>query len=224
MFRHPDFERPGLISVGPPEVWPCNLWNRLDNGPDLMHVVFTHEETLTREAFGRRAVPEISAVETDFGIESTVATPESTSYFHFLMPHTNAIAARIGRLEGIRNGSKHWAYEMFVRTAIDDEHSRSFHVSLIDIHGVEAERYVAERDRIRGQLDPNAVIEADAAAVLAGTKRIQDMYHRLTSYYSFSSRTTLVRSVRAWSPTATASGSARSTKARRCCVGFGCAS
>lgn len=186
--KHPDFERPGLISVGPVEAWPCNLWNRLDNGPDLMHVVFTHGETLKREhgiSPQFEAMPETTAVETDYGIESTVKNDRGTSYFHFLMPNTNAVAARVGRLEGVRNGTKHWAYEMFVRVAVDDENSRSFHVSLIDIHGEDAKRYVEERDRVRAELDPNAVIAANAEAVLAGTLRIEDMDPRLSSYYSF---------------------------------------
>jgi 5,5'-dehydrodivanillate O-demethylase len=188
MFNHPDFDRPGLISVGPPEVWPCNLWNRLDNGPDLMHVVYTHEETLARE-YGIndqfKHVPELNAVETEFGVESTVKTPREASYFHFLMPFTNAIAARSSRLEGVRDGTKVWAYEMFIRTAIDDENSRSFHVSLVDVHGEDAQRYIEERDRVRRELDPNAVIEANAQAVLDGRMPIQDMDRRLTSYYSF---------------------------------------
>jgi 5,5'-dehydrodivanillate O-demethylase len=188
MNKHPDFERPGLISVGPVETWPCNLWNRLDNGPDLMHVVFTHEETMRRE-YGISnqflTMPEMHAVETGFGLETTVTTQGGTSYFHFLMPNTNAIVARVGRLEGIRNGSKHWAYEMFVRVAIDDESCRSFHVSLIDIFGDEAKSYVEERDRVRAELDPNAVIVRNAEAVLAGSMQIADMDPRLSSYYSF---------------------------------------
>jgi 5,5'-dehydrodivanillate O-demethylase len=101
------------------------------------------------------------------------------------MPFTNAIAARASRLEGIRDGTKVWAYEMFIRTAIDDENSRSFHVSLVDVQGDDARRYVEERDRVRRELDPNAVIAANAQAVLEGRMRIQDMDHRLTSYYSF---------------------------------------
>jgi 5,5'-dehydrodivanillate O-demethylase len=101
------------------------------------------------------------------------------------MPFTNAIAARSSRLEGVRDGTKVWAYEMFIRTAIDDENSRSFHVSLVDVHGEDAQRYIEERDRVRRELDPNAVIEANAQAVLDGRMPIQDMDRRLTSYYSF---------------------------------------
>ena len=127
----------------------------------------------------------MQAVETDFGIESTVKTARDTSYFHFLMPHTNAVAARVGRLEGIREGTKHWSYEMFVRVAVDDENCRSFHVSLIDIFGDDAKRYVEERDRVRAELDPNALIADNGEAVLAGKLRIQDMDPRLSSYYSF---------------------------------------
>src|SRR6266699_1777506 len=29
--RFPDFERPGVIEAGTPEIWPCNYFNRIDN-------------------------------------------------------------------------------------------------------------------------------------------------------------------------------------------------
>jgi 5,5'-dehydrodivanillate O-demethylase len=193
MRRYPDFERSGLISVGPPEVWPCNLWNRLDNGPDLMHVVFTHAETMQREmgiaapwSGSLARVPEIDAAETDFGVETSVKTVAGDlSYYHFLMPNTNAVAARIGRIEGFRDGSKHWAYEMFIRVPVDDENCVSFHVSLLDLHGEEARRYLAIRDRARAELDPNSLIISNAEAVLAGRMPIKQMDERLSSYYSF---------------------------------------
>jgi 5,5'-dehydrodivanillate O-demethylase len=194
MRKYPDFERPGLISVGPPEIWPCNLWNRLDNGPDLMHVVYTHAETMKRE-FGilpqgigsNHGVPEINATETDFGVETAVKTATGDiSYYHFLMPNTNAVAARIGRVEGFRDEKlRYWAYEMFVRVPIDDHNCVSYHVSLIDLHGEEARRYMDMRDKVRTELDPNKIIISNAEAVLAGRMRVEEMDPRLSSYYSF---------------------------------------
>jgi 5,5'-dehydrodivanillate O-demethylase oxygenase subunit len=188
MNKHPDFERPGTISVGPPETWPCNVWNRFDNAPDLMHVVFTHQETMNRERGTSdmwKPIPEIHAVETEFGIETTVKGPAGVSSFHFLMPNTNAIAPRIGRVEGFRDAGPLWAYEMFVRVPVDDEHCRSFHVSLIDIHGEDARHYIEMRDRARAELDPDALIMSTAEAVLDGRMRISEMDPRLGSYYSF---------------------------------------
>jgi len=189
MRSYPDFERPGLISVGPPEIWPCNLWNRLDNGPDAMHVVYTHKETLSREAGSAGAywtgVPEVHAFETDYGVETVVKNGEHHSYNNFLMPNTNAVAARIGRVEGFRDGARYWAFEMFVRVPIDDENCASYHVSLIDLHGEEAAEYIATRDRARAELDPNRLIRENAQAVLDGRMRIADIDPRLSSYYAF---------------------------------------
>src|SRR4051794_40001041 len=42
--RWPEFEDPGVVDVYPPEYWPCNYFNRLDNAPDLGHVHFAHRD------------------------------------------------------------------------------------------------------------------------------------------------------------------------------------
>lgn len=202
MRRYPDFERPGLLSVGPSESWPCNLWNRLDNAPDLMHVLYTHEESIKREfsedeylrqefapADRSKAAPKITAIETEFGVETTVEPGAGqTSYFHFLMPNTNAVAARVSRLEGYLDGTRRWVYTMFIRVPIDDASCVSYHLSLIDVHGDEAARYIELRNGARAELaqsDPNALIVSTGEAVLAGKMRIKDMDPKLNSYYTF---------------------------------------
>lgn len=202
MRRYPDFERPGLLSVGPSETWPCNIWNRLDNAPDLMHVVYTHEESIQREfseqeslrqeftaGHDSKTLPKVHAVETEYGIETTVEPQAGqTSYFHFLMPNTNAVAARVGRLEGYFDGARRWVYTMFIRVPIDDASCVSYHLSLIDVHGDEAARYIELRNKARAELtqvDPNALIASTGEAVLAGRMRIQDMDPKLNSYYTF---------------------------------------
>ncbi|MGE0805144.1 MAG: Rieske 2Fe-2S domain-containing protein [Burkholderiaceae bacterium] len=193
MRRYPDFERPGLLSVGIPERWPCNFFNRLDNATDLFHVLATHRETMAREANvapqgvdGGWLAPECKFAETDYGIETTMkGASGSTSYFHFLMPNTNAIAAHTGRVEGFRDGSRQWKAEMFIRVPIDDEHCVSFPMALIDVHGEEAERVRAQRDKARRELDAEALIERQAQAIIAGTMRIGDMDPRMSAFYSF---------------------------------------
>lgn len=192
MRRYPDYERPGLISASPPEVWPCNYFNRLDNAPDLMHVIFTHKETMKREAdigsgtaMPANLVPNMKFAETDFGIETTFAAGPMTAYFHFLMPNTNAIAATVGRVEGYRDGRRHWKAEMFIRVPVDDENSISFPVVFLDLHGEEAERYTEWRDKARQEIDPQRLIADNAEAVLQGRMRIADMDKRMNAYYSF---------------------------------------
>jgi len=46
--RYPQFEGPGLLFTLPPECWPCNYYNRLDNDPDAYHVIYTHTESIRR--------------------------------------------------------------------------------------------------------------------------------------------------------------------------------
>ncbi len=192
MRRYPDFERPGLISTSPPEAWPCNYFNRLDNAPDLMHVLYTHKETMKREAnvgSGTAAAlthpPTMQFIETDFGIETTFSAGPTNAYFHFLMPNTNAIAATVGRVEGYRDGARHWKAEMFIRVPVDDENSISFPIVFLDLHGDDATRYIESRDKARKELDPQQLIAANAEAVLQGKMRVADMDPRMNAYYSF---------------------------------------
>src|SRR5581483_8035284 len=44
--RFPDFERPGLVETGVPEIWPCSYFSRIDNDPG--HVPYTHRESQLR--------------------------------------------------------------------------------------------------------------------------------------------------------------------------------
>jgi len=193
MRRYPDFERPGLLSVGIPERWPCNVFNRLDNATDIFHVLATHRETMARESGlppqgidGGWETPEVKFAETGFGIESTVKGKSgATSYFHFLMPNTNAIAAHVGRVEGYRDGSRYWKAEMFIRVPVDDEHCISFPLALIDVFGDEARKVLERRDQARAELDPERLIARNAQAVIDGTMRIGEMDPRMSAYYSF---------------------------------------
>jgi 5,5'-dehydrodivanillate O-demethylase len=193
MRRYPDFERPGLLSVGLPERWPCNYFNRLDNATDLVHVLSTHKETMAREKGippqgmeGEWRVPEIKFAETAYGIETTMKGQSGgVSYFHFLMPNTNAIAAHVGRVEGYRDGTRHWKAEMFIRVPVDDTNCISFPIALLDVHGEEAERVREQRDRARAELVPERLIEENAEAVIAGRMSIRDMDPRMNAYYSF---------------------------------------
>lgn len=189
LLRFPDFERPGLISVSPPEIWPCNYFNRLDNVPDVMHAHFTHKESMTRE--GRHGsgtehgLPELSFDETEFGIETTVSSPTFRAYFHFIMPNINAIAATVGRVEGFRDDPRYWKAEVFIRVPIDDTHCLGFSVVFIDVQGDEAEAFLERRKSARETLQPDRLIVETAEAVLAGRKRIADMEPRMGSAYSF---------------------------------------
>ena len=192
MRRLPDFDRPGLISPSPPEHWPCNYFNRLDNATDGMHVFYTHSESARREpniGSGANAGVMMSqeTVETEFGLETAVAFEKRTIYFQFLMPNANVISPTFGRLEGPLNGPRAWRAEVFFRVPVDDENTITFGVFFIDLHGEDAEHYIKLRDEARQVFDgdPGHFINSTAEAVLAGRKRLAEMDPRMGSYYSF---------------------------------------
>src|SRR5205823_2681107 len=69
--RYPDFERPGILEAGPPEAWPCNYFNRIDNAADAAHVPWTHRTAITRSGkLDRLAVRDVSADETEYGVRT----------------------------------------------------------------------------------------------------------------------------------------------------------
>src|SRR5690349_6769276 len=97
--RFPDFDRPGVIEAGTPEIWPCNYFNRIDNDPS--HVPYTHRESQLRT--GKQAqigVREVVASETEYGVRSDVLSPgRPPFYVHFHMPNINQTRSVV-RVEG----------------------------------------------------------------------------------------------------------------------------
>src|SRR5581483_12280944 len=73
-FRHyPDYDRPGVVVAMPPELWPCNYFNRLDNDADGLHVLFTHRESISRAV--RMSIYQdrnVSSEETSYGVRTAI--------------------------------------------------------------------------------------------------------------------------------------------------------
>lgn len=183
--RHPEFERPGLVSVGPPEVWPCNYFNRLDNACDMNHVSFTHRESLSRsDQTALLAVPTLSAEETEYGIRNIVTRPGMPpEYFKFHIPNTNQ-APPGGRVEGsFKDTANLRADRLFWRVPIDDEHCVSFVVNFPPLTGDAAKKFQERRQNARAsiRISPND----SAQAVLAGKMRIEDFDKSLGTYFHF---------------------------------------
>jgi len=183
--RFEEYERPGLISVGPPEVWPCNYFNRLDNACDVGHVSFTHSESLGRANQAKHlAVPALSAEETEFGIRTSVTRPgEQADIFKFHMPNTNQ-APPGGRVEGsTKTAATLRADRLFWRVPIDDAHCVSFVVSFLPLTGDEARKFQEQREKARASIpvSPNELGEA----ILAGKMRLADVDKNLGTYYLF---------------------------------------
>ncbi|HEY3302462.1 MAG TPA: aromatic ring-hydroxylating dioxygenase subunit alpha [Candidatus Binatia bacterium] len=184
--RFPEFEKPGLISVGPPEVWPCNYFNRIDNACDVGHVTFTHRESLQRRAGSPKyfTVPTLAAEETEYGIRTAVVRTEGpTDYFHFHMPNINQ-APPSGRVEtGAQNAANLRAHRLFWRVPIDDEHCVSYVVSWLPLTGDAARDFEARRVDLRSSMaaSPNET----AAAILKGKMRLKDVDKDASPYYFF---------------------------------------
>ncbi len=183
--RFAEFERQGLISVGPPEVWPCNYFNRLDNACDIGHVSFTHHVSLTRADQARHLdVPALSAEETEYGVRTTVERQgRPPEHFKFHMPNTNQ-APPAGRVEGSRQDAANLrADRLFWRVPIDDEHCISFVVSWLPLTGDAAKKFEERRQEARAAMPvtPNEF----AKEVLAGKKKLEDVDKSLGTYYLF---------------------------------------
>jgi 5,5'-dehydrodivanillate O-demethylase len=184
--RFPEFEREGLISVGPPEVWPCNYFNRIDNACDIAHVAFTHHHSIQSrpDEEGHLQMPELAAEETDYGIRTRVKRPnEPITHFHFHMPNINQ-APPAGRVEiELKNAVNVRAHRVFWRVPIDDESCVSYVVAWMGITGEAAKEFQEKRKELRGSLkiSPNEL----GAEILSGKKRFADLDKALSTYYTF---------------------------------------
>ena len=191
MRRLPDFERPGLLTTALPEYWPCNFFNRIDNAPDGMHVLFTHQESTKRDAkvvsqMSFDQLPAMQSVETGFGVETEIRFGAKASYFQFIMPFTNILSATVGRLEGPPEAPRAWRAEAHFRVPVDDDHFVSFGIVLIDLHGEEANAYLQIRNTERAKMSDSAgVADAYGQDVLAGQLRIADLDASLGTRYTF---------------------------------------
>lgn len=171
--RYPDFERPGVVNVFPPEAWPCNYFNRVDNACDLEHVAYTHRESLLRGNRGERlTVRPLTSVETEYGLRTISAgSGQRPQITHFHMPNTNQVQGEGGQLSGDR---------LFFRVPVTDESCISFGVELLLLTGDEAERYrEGQREMLKmAVLSPNTVGDT----ILAGKERFSDVGHDQLTY------------------------------------------
>jgi 5,5'-dehydrodivanillate O-demethylase oxygenase subunit len=183
--RFPDFELPGVVEAGPPEYWPCNYFNRVDNACDGAHVAFTHRESTGRTGkTSQYALPAMSFAETDYGIRTTVQVPgRPPYYFHFHMPNINQARSQ-SRVEGSLEDARNlWVDRLFWRVPVDDERSVSFVVDYLPLTGPAAEAYRQRRRQAQqaASLDPNRLAEA----VLAGRMRIAEIDREASIYKLF---------------------------------------
>lgn len=188
--RYTDFEVPGLLEACIPEHWPCNYFNRIDNGCDGAHVRWTHREAIMRAGSGfRLEMPTtIEAEETESGIRhiSVLEGRRVDEYHYFHMPNVSQAAA-YSRVEGSLEDAKTLRGDRISwRVPVDDDNTVSFSVDLIYLSGAEAEAYRARRreteDLAAREFPPPQLGDA----ILAGRLREKDLDRRLSTATIFS--------------------------------------
>lgn len=188
--RYPDHEQPGVLVAGPPEYWPCNFFNRLDNATDGAHVPWTHRESLRRVAAAAGEDPyspgptERITEETEYGLRSGVVQSGRTVFqTHFHMPITNqTVSAR--RVEGSMEDAVNLTpHRLFWRLPVDDEHCVSFVVDWIDLQGEQAQSYLERRRR--AEVTQDAPLHQLSRDVLSGEICIHDVDCSLSTYKLF---------------------------------------
>jgi len=166
--RFPDFEEAPELAVGPPQLWPCNYFNRIDNACDPMHVGYTHSESLRRVDRGgsdpRRFNSTVTAEETSYGVMTTVADPgQPLTHIHFHMPNINQLRAEENENPEAQ-GATPWGDRLFWRVPVDDNRCVSYLVGMLKVPSSPE-----ERERRRRMAESVTVSPNDAAEdVLAG--------------------------------------------------------
>ena len=184
--RHPDFEQPGVLDAGVPEIWPCNYFNRIDNACDAGHVAFTHRESISRVKNMERqlAVRSLTSEETEYGIRTASKVPgRDPFYLHFHIPVTNQNRSQ-ARVEGtLEDAANLWVDRLFWRLPIDDENCISFVVDKVPLTGEQGEAY-RKRRREAEETQP-ASLNQIAEEILAGKMTLRDVDKSLSTYKLF---------------------------------------
>ena len=168
--RYPEFEGEGVLQAGTYTRY-CNYFNNIENSADEVHLPFVHRKSGFTD-FGLREwdIPRVRAEETNYGmIQYATRADNIERITHFLMP--NMIYIKVAP----EDAQSDWVDYLAWRVPVDDEHHRSFNLSLAHVTGEAAERY-RERQRQRearlAELpSPNDL----AAAVLRGGLRVHDI-------------------------------------------------
>lgn len=184
--RFPQFEGPGLLLTIPPEHWPCNYFNRLDNDPDPYHVVYTHYESVHRAQMQDRYTERrVSAEMTPYGVREVVRVPKSQiDFLHQYMPNVFQVRVRSGVVSAQGEDEKKvWEDRLIWAVPIDDENSYRFEIDLADVSGLEAEALEANR-RAQSEISGDR-LNWYGEEILAGKRTIEDLRQDLSTYEIF---------------------------------------
>lgn len=183
--RYPDFEREGVLKVGTPEFWPCNYFQRCENGINGAHVAFTHHESANRaNRAGMLTHRSTSAEETEYGVrEKQTISGQPNRYVHFHMPNVNQPRSE-GRVEGsLKDAAKLWVDRLFWYVPVDDEHCVTFVLDYLPLTGKAARDYQKRQEKAKAAMtvSPNEL----AGDILKGKARIKNIDKGTSTYYLF---------------------------------------
>lgn len=175
--RWVEFEQPGVLDVYPPEYWPCNFFNRIDNAADAAHLTFAH--AMSRNAINNaRELPAISAEETDYGVV-TYMTPSGkpTLSLHFNMPNINTFFQAETRLrDPLSPDVPGFVGRLLFRVPVDDESCVSFPIDHVPLTGEAGEAYLERRRKVEeAQSAPSRDPAELGEKVLAARMSLRDV-------------------------------------------------
>lgn len=186
-FRHyPQFDQPGVLIALPPESWPCNYYNRLDNDPDGGHVLYTHNESVKRaQRTDRQHFRVMTAEETSYGVKVTMTVPgKPTEVLLSYMPNNNEITVRVGMASArSEEANRAWEDRMTWAVPIDNESSYRFEINLTHLTGADAKAYEMSRREDLAQAGSLAIELGEA--VLSGKVAIHELDPKLSTYELF---------------------------------------
>lgn len=170
----PDHERAGVGEVGPPERWPCNFFNRIDNDP--MHLPYTHRESLRR--VGRVVQPEDpKASETEYGV-----CKNAVGRVHFYMPNVTRTLSKT-RVMGSHDDARAYSVDRLIMyVPVNDENCVTFVVDYLPLTGEVADVYRRSRQAVDRDTDE---LHDIAESILAGRMRVEDIDPDMSMYHTF---------------------------------------
>jgi 5,5'-dehydrodivanillate O-demethylase len=185
--RFPQFEQPGLLFALPPEIWPCNYYNRLDNDADGYHVVYTHAESIRRVGRSRQySKRTITSQVTPYGVRTTnhhePIKPDDD--LHSFMPNANQIrvATGVASAKGVME-SQVWEDRITWAVPVDDATSLRFEVNLVHMSGPAAENFEKSRreelERVKGTAN------RWGEKILKGELSVEELDPSLSTYELF---------------------------------------